>query len=78
MSPNHHPRRVKGGTGPGSCWPNRASTSVTVEDVYTPGYPLRLRLTCPKCGAEYLTKNTARLRLFLDAVAHGQSKITLT
>lgn len=53
-------------------------TSVTAEDIHTPGYPLRLRFTCPKCAAEYLNKNTRRLRLFLDAVAHGESKITLT
>ena len=35
-------------------------TSVTVEDIHTPGYPLRLRFTCPKCGAEYLNKNTTQ------------------
>jgi hypothetical protein len=53
-------------------------TSVTVEDIHTPGYPLRLRFTCPKCGAQYLNKNTTRLWLFLDAVTHGESKIILT
>jgi hypothetical protein len=54
------------------------NTTVTVADIHTPGYPLRLRFTCPKCGAQYLNKNTTRLRLFLDAIAHGEDKITLT
>lgn len=53
-------------------------TSVTLEDIHTPGYPLRLRFTCPECGAQYLTKNTRRLVLFLDAVAHRECRITLT
>jgi len=53
-------------------------TSVTLEDIYTTGYPLRITFTCPECGAEYVTKNTTRLRLFLDAVAHGETRITLT
>jgi hypothetical protein len=29
-------------------------TSVTLKDIHTPGYPLRLRFTCPKCRAQYL------------------------
>ena len=53
-------------------------TSVTIEDIYTTGYPLRLRLTCPKCRAEYVMKNTTRLRLFLDAVANARTTIRLT
>ena len=52
-------------------------TSVTMEDIHTPGYPLRLKLTCPKCGAQYVTKSTTRLTLFLDAVAHREGKLTL-
>ncbi len=33
-------------------------TSVTLEDIHTPGYPLRLKFTCPKCEAQYVNKNT--------------------
>ena len=70
-------------TGQRRNWPwiilaESGKTSVTVEDIYTPGYPLRLRLTCQECGAQYLNKNTTRLRLFLDAVVHGETRITLT
>jgi hypothetical protein len=53
-------------------------TSVTLEDIHTPGYPLRLKFTCRTCDAQYLNKNTRRLRLFLEAVEHGEDKITLT
>jgi hypothetical protein len=70
-------------TGQRRNWPwillaESSKTSVTLEDIDTPGYPLRLRLTCPKCGAEYLARNTTRLRLVLDAVARDENKITLT
>ncbi len=52
-------------------------TSVTTHDIHTPGYPLRLGFTCPKCGANYVNKNTTRLRLFLDAVTHEEDTIWL-
>lgn len=41
------------------------------------GFPLRLSFHC-RCGAEYVTRNTTRLRLFLTSVAAGRSTIFLT
>lgn len=53
-------------------------TSVTLVDVRSPGYPIRLRITCPKCKAEHITTNTERLRLFLTAIARGESRMWLS
>jgi hypothetical protein len=41
------------------------------------GFPLRLSFHC-RCGAEYVTRNTTRLRLFLSAAAAGTGTIFLT
>ena len=54
------------------------STTVTLEDIKTSGYPIRLRLSCPRCGAEHLTRNTTRLTDFLTTISTGKSKIGLT
>jgi hypothetical protein len=53
-------------------------TSVTLVDVSTPGYPIRLRITCPKCGAQHITTSTTRLTQFLTTVSRGESKIWLS
>lgn len=53
-------------------------TTVTLVDRGTLGYPTRLQLTCPKCGAEHVARNTTRLTDFLTAVSRGESKLWLT
>jgi hypothetical protein len=53
-------------------------TSVTLVDVSTPGYPIRLRITCPRCGAEHITTNTTRLKQFVTTVSRGERKIWLS
>lgn len=54
------------------------ATTVTLEDVKTPGYPIRLRLSCPRCGAQHLARNTTRLTDFLTTISTGESTIWLT
>lgn len=47
---------------------------IELVDHRTPGYPLRLKFRC-RCGADYTTKNTQRLRAFLTATASRSSRI---
>ena len=54
------------------------STTVTLEDIKTSGYPIRLRLSCPRCGAQHLSLNTTRLTDFLTTISTGESTIWLT
>jgi hypothetical protein len=52
-------------------------TSVRLVDAYTPGYPARIKLICPRCSRPYMLTNTRRLRQFLTAIGSGSSRIVL-
>jgi|SRR5215218_10098917 hypothetical protein len=52
-------------------------TSVRLVDAYTPGYPARIKLICPRCRRPYMLTNTRRLRQFLTAIGSGSSRIVL-
>ena len=42
-----------------------------------PRLPVRLRLICPRCSAQFVLTNTRRLEQFLAAIACGSSRIVL-
>lgn len=47
---------------------------IELVDVNTSGFPTRLKFRC-RCGADYTTTNTRRLRAYLSAVSVGTSRI---